>query len=63
MLWRDLRHSCASLLLSQGVGLRTVMEVFGHSLISLTMDTYSHVTPEMTREAADLLERLLAVGD
>jgi hypothetical protein len=41
----DLRHTCASLLLVQGLHPRVVMETLGHSQISLTLDTYSHVQP------------------
>ena len=40
--FRDLRHAAATLLLSQGVDPRTIMETLGHSQISLTMNTYSH---------------------
>jgi integrase len=43
--FHDLRHSCATLLLVQGVSPRVVMEILGHSQISLTMNTYSHVIP------------------
>jgi integrase len=49
----DLRHTAASLLLLQGVAPRVVMEVLGHSQISLTMNTYSHVVPELKRDAAE----------
>lgn len=45
--FHDLRHSCASLLLAQGVHPRIVMETLGHSQISLTMNTYSNVMPEL----------------
>jgi integrase len=38
--FHDLRHACAALLLVQGVPPRGVMEVLGHSQISLTMNTY-----------------------
>ena len=55
----DLRHTAASLLLAQGVPARVVMEILGHSQIALTMDTYSHVAPEVSREAADRLARVL----
>jgi integrase len=41
----DLRHTAASLLLAQGVAPRTIMEILGHSQISLTMDTYAHIMP------------------
>lgn len=40
----------ATLLLAQGVQPRLVMEIFGHSSISLTMNTYSHVIPVMLEE-------------
>lgn len=57
--FHDLRHSCATLLLVQGVSPRVVMEMLGHSQISLTMNTYSHVLPALQREAAARLEALL----
>jgi integrase len=60
MRFHDLRHACASLLLVQGVHPRVVMETLGHSQISLTMNTYSHVLPALQREAADQMEALLS---
>jgi integrase len=57
--FHDLRHSCATLLLVQGVSPRVVMDILGHSEIAITMDTYSHVIPELQREAADKMESLL----
>jgi len=57
--FHDLRHSCATLLLAQGVPARVVMEVLGHSQISLTLNTYTHVLPELKREAADRMNDLL----
>jgi len=59
MRFHDLRHSCASLLLVQGVSARVVMETLGHSNISVTMDTYTHVLPELQRQAADAMDRAL----
>ncbi len=58
----DLRHTCASLLLARGVHPRVVMETLGHSQISLTMDTYSHVIPALQKEAADRMNALLTEG-
>ncbi|HEV2108522.1 MAG TPA: site-specific integrase [Thermomicrobiales bacterium] len=58
--FHDLRHCCASLLLAQGVPPRVVMEILGHSQISLTMDTYSHVMPTARRHAAELMGAILA---
>jgi hypothetical protein len=56
----DLRHFCASLLLLQGVPARVVMEILGHSQIVLTMNTYSHVMPALTRQAADQMNAVFA---
>ena len=61
MRFHDLRHSCASLLLAQGVHPRVVMETLGHSQIALTLNTYSHVIPVLQREAADRMEAALSV--
>jgi integrase len=58
--FHDLRHSCATLLLVQGVSPRIVMDVLGHSQIGLTMNTYSHVIPDLRRDAADRMQDLLA---
>jgi integrase len=57
--FHDLRHACASLLLSQGVPARVVMETLGHSQISLTLNTYSHVIPALGREAAARMDAVL----
>lgn len=57
----DLRHTCATMLLSRGVHPKIVQELLGHSQISLTMDTYSHVLPTMQEEAARVMELALAV--
>lgn len=57
--FHDLRHNCATLLLAQGVSPRVVMEVLGHSQISLTMNTYTHVLPELRREAAERMSDLI----
>jgi integrase len=55
----DLRHTAASLMLAQGVAPRVVMEILGHSQISVTMNTYTHVDPELNRAATDLLQEAL----
>jgi integrase len=53
MRFHDLRHSAATLLLSMGVNPKVVQEILGHSTISMTMDTYSHVLPSMHKEAME----------
>jgi integrase len=56
----DLRHTAASLLLVQGVQPRVVMEILGHSQISITMDTYSHVMPALGVDAAERMNAVVA---
>ncbi|RYD75936.1 MAG: site-specific integrase, partial [Verrucomicrobiaceae bacterium] len=59
MRFHDLRHTCATLLLAQGTDPRTIMETLGHSQITLTLNTYSHVLPSLQRDAADRMNMLL----
>ena len=60
MRLHDLRHSCATLLLAQGVNPRVVMETLGHSQVSLTLNTYSHVLPALQRDAAARMNAVLS---
>lgn len=55
----DLRHTCATLLLLAGVHPKVVSDRLGHSSISETMDTYSHVLPGMQKEASEKLDVML----
>jgi len=57
--FHDLRHAAASMMLTQGVAARVVMETLGHSQISLTLGTYSHVSPALGRAAAERMNDLL----
>jgi len=54
------RHTPASLLLAEGVPMKTVQEVLGHTLLSTTADIYGHLFPEAFQEAADAMERAMA---
>lgn len=58
MRLHDLRHSAATILLALGVHPKIVQERLGHSQISMTMDTYSHVLPSMQQEATGRLDTL-----
>ena len=58
--FHDGRHTCATLLLVQNVPARVVMDILGHSQISLTLDTYTHVVPTVLREAANRMDAALA---
>jgi integrase len=57
--FHDLRHSAATLLLSAGVHPKVVQEILGHSQISITMDIYSHVLPNMQQDAMSKLDTLI----
>lgn len=57
--FHDLRHTHASLMLRQGVNIKTLQERLGHSSITTTLDIYAHVTPGMQKEAALRFEEAL----
>lgn len=54
-----LRHTCASRLLSKGIDAKVTQERLGHADIAMTVNTYSHVLPNMQKEAAEAIENLL----
>lgn len=49
----DLRHTHATILLKLGENPKIVSERLGHSKVSMTLDVYSHVTPDMQKSTAD----------
>lgn len=57
--FHDLRHTCATLLLSKNVNPKIVSEMLGHSTIAITLDTYSHVLPNMRDQAAKAMQEAL----
>ncbi len=57
--FHDLRHTAATLMLKQGVHPKIAQERLGHSNISITLNTYSHVLPSMQEEMANKLDELL----
>ncbi|WP_185449859.1 site-specific integrase [Kribbella qitaiheensis] len=56
--FHDLRHSCASLLYSQGVPLENIQDVLGHSSPTVTKVIYVDVAEDVTRDAVDKLDFL-----
>jgi len=58
--FHDLRHTCATMLLAEGVHPKIVQERLGHSDIAMTLNLYSHVTPHMQQAAADAIETALS---
>jgi integrase len=57
--FHDMRHTCATLLLRQGVNPKFVQELLGHRDVSLTLNTYSHVLPDMGDVAAGAMDDAL----
>ncbi len=55
----ELRHSAASLMLAQGVPLKTISETLGHQSIAITADIYSHLLDDSRAEAAAAMDRAL----
>lgn len=52
----DLRHTHATILLRRGVHPKIVQERLGHATIAVTLDTYSHVLPDMQQAAVSALD-------
>jgi integrase len=57
--FHSLRHTCASLLLAQGVHPKIVQEMLGHSSVAITIGLYSHTTESLQAEAAQRLDTIL----
>ena len=59
MRFHDLRHTAATLLLGRGVNPKIVSEMLGHASVSITLDIYSHVLPDMQQDAASVMGAVL----
>lgn len=53
-----LRHSFATHLMAEGVNLKIISKLLGHSTIGITADTYTHVSIEHMRQAQKLIDKL-----
>ena len=60
--FHDLRHTCATMLLAEGVHPKIVQERLGHSDIAMTLNLYSHVSEDMQRDASDRLDAAIAAA-
>ena len=58
--FHDLRHTCATLMLCEGVHIKVVQELLGHATIAITLDTYSHLLPGMGDEATGAMDRIFS---
>ncbi len=54
----DARHTAATLLLEQGIDIRVVQQVLGHSQLRMT-ERYTHVTAKLTQDAANRMGKVL----
>ena len=59
--FHDLRHTHATLLLKQGVNIKVISERLGHSTVTMTLDTYSHLMPDMQETAVKALEGIFNI--
>ncbi|MFD1422027.1 tyrosine-type recombinase/integrase [Lactiplantibacillus songbeiensis] len=57
--FHSLRHTHATMLLENGAKYKEIQQRLGHSRISTTLDTYSHVTQKMKRDTVDIFENML----
>ena len=57
--FHDLRHSCASLLLANGVPMKAIQEWLGHSTFQVTADFYSHLEFNSKLSSADAIAQAL----
>ena len=60
--FHDTRHGVATYMLSEGVPLKVIQTVLGHSTISVTANTYSHVMPDLERDAVQRVAGVLWAG-
>lgn len=58
--FHDLRHTAATLLLTQGINPKVVSEMLGHGSVQLTLETYTHVLPDMQAQVATAMDAALA---
>lgn len=59
--YHDLRHSCASLLLANGVSMKAIQEWLGHANYRTTADVYSHLDFRSKEHSAEIISQMLAV--
>ena len=60
--FHDLRHTCASLLLKNGVDMKDIQEWMGHSSYSTTANIYAHLDDRSKRRSADKMEQAFRIS-
>lgn len=59
--WHDLRHTYASIMLSQNIPMKYVSNQMGHSSIKITMDRYSHILPETIDNYRNVMDGIFVI--
>ncbi len=57
--FHDLRRAAATLMLLERIPAKVVSEMLGHGTIAITLNLYSHVLPDMQKDATAAMDRLL----
>lgn len=60
--FHDLRHTCATIALEEGVEIKALSSMLGHSDVAFTMNTYVHATKKLKTSAADKMEAAFEIG-
>jgi integrase len=60
MRLHDLRHSAVAILIAQGVNIKAISELLGHSSVAFTLQVYGHLLEETKRETADKMDAALS---
>jgi integrase len=60
--FHDLRHSAATIAIARGVNIKVVSEMLGHTSVTITLQIYAHVTPDMQQAAADVMDAIFLQG-
>ena len=55
--FHDLRHTFATMSLENGMDIKTLSNMIGHSSVATTLDIYSHITDEMLKNASRVIDR------
>ena len=60
MRLHNLRHSAVAILIAQGVNIKAISKLLGHSSVAFTLQVYGHLLEETKRETADKMDAALA---
>lgn len=61
--FHDLRHSCASLLVANGIPMKAIQEWLGHSTFNVTADFYSHLEYSSKITSAETIAKIFSPDD